>query len=153
MLSSETRQTPRKMSESFHLTRRVEFRETDAAGIVHFSCFFHYMEEAEHALLRHVGLHVEMQHEGATISWPRVSARCEYEGPARFDDILDIRVTVSRIGEKSVTYQFDITHDGREVAHGEMTVVCCEIVLGDAPNSVTIPAAISEALQSYVEAT
>ena len=140
------------MAEAFQLTRRVEFRETDAAGIVHFSCFFHFMEEAEHALLRHIGLHVEMQHEGVTISWPRVSARCDFEGPARFDDLLDIGVVVSRIGEKSVTYQFDISHEGREVAHGEMTAVCCKIVPGDPPASVPIPTDIIESLQPYVVA-
>lgn len=38
--------------------RRVEFVETDAAGIVHFSSFFVYMEQAEHELLRHLGLNV-----------------------------------------------------------------------------------------------
>lgn len=138
------------MADAFHLTRRVEFRETDAAGIVHFSCFFHYMEEAEHALLRNIGLRVEMQHEGSTISWPRVSARCDYEGPAKFDDLLDVHVTVSRIGEKSVTYQFDITKQDREVAHGEMTAVCCKIVAGQLPESVPIPSAISDALQPYI---
>jgi acyl-CoA thioester hydrolase len=140
------------MAEAFQITRRVEFRETDAAGIVHFSCFFHYMEEAEHALLRHVGLRVEMQHNGAAISWPRVSARCEYDEPAKFDDLLNISVEVSRIGEKSITYQFDITHGEREVAHGEMTAVCCEIVVGQPPKSVPIPAEISAALRPFVKA-
>ena len=36
----------------FRLQRRVQFYETDAAGIVHFSWFFRYLEEAEHALWR-----------------------------------------------------------------------------------------------------
>jgi acyl-CoA thioester hydrolase len=140
------------MSEAFHLTRRVEFRETDAAGIVHFSCFFHYMEEAEHALLRHVGLRVETQHEGAILSWPRVSARCDYESSARFDDLLDIRVTVGRIGEKSITYLFHITNNDQVVAHGEMTAVCCKIAAGSPLSSVPIPVPIADALQCYVEA-
>ena len=139
------------MPEAFHLTRRVEFRETDAAGIVHFSCFFHYMEEAEHAMLRSLGLSVQMPHDGVTLSWPRVSARCEYEGPIRFDDLVDIRVTLGRIGEKSVTYQFDMTHEGRDVAHGEMTAVCCKIVGGQEPQSIAIPESIVKLLEPYVE--
>ena len=36
----------------------VEFAETDAAGIVHFSVFFRYMEEAEHAVWRQAGLDI-----------------------------------------------------------------------------------------------
>ncbi|HCE02754.1 MAG TPA: acyl-CoA thioesterase, partial [Acidobacteria bacterium] len=45
------------MSE-FRLTRRVQFYETDSAGIVHFSVFFRYMEEAEHAMWRAAGLSI-----------------------------------------------------------------------------------------------
>ena len=43
------------MSE-FVYKRRVQFAETDLAGIVHFSTIFRYMEEAEHALWRAAGL-------------------------------------------------------------------------------------------------
>ncbi|MCA9225545.1 MAG: acyl-CoA thioesterase, partial [Planctomycetales bacterium] len=64
------------MGERFRTQRRVEFCETDAAGIAHFSAFFTYMEQAEHALLRELGTSV-VRHEGeAVVSWPRVSASC-----------------------------------------------------------------------------
>ena len=53
--------------------RRVEFAETDAAGMVHFSVFFRYMEEAEHAAWRAAGLDIFEGHEEQ--SWPRISAR------------------------------------------------------------------------------
>jgi 4-hydroxybenzoyl-CoA thioesterase/acyl-CoA thioester hydrolase len=43
---------------AFHTARRVEFRDTDAAGIMHFSTFFNRMEEAEHELLRTLGTSV-----------------------------------------------------------------------------------------------
>ncbi len=46
------------MSEAYRTTRRVEFRDTDAAGIVHFSAFFFYMESVEHEFLRQLGLSV-----------------------------------------------------------------------------------------------
>ena len=46
------------------MTRRVQFHETDLAGLVHFSIFFRYMEEAEHALWRAAG---EKLNEGAWI--------------------------------------------------------------------------------------
>lgn len=44
--------------EGFHWRRRVEFSETDMAGIAHFSSFIIYMEQAEHALLRSLGTSV-----------------------------------------------------------------------------------------------
>ena len=46
------------MVSEYRLRRRVQFYETDAAGIVHFSWFFRYMEEAEHALWREAGLSI-----------------------------------------------------------------------------------------------
>ena len=48
----------RVMASEYRLRRRVQFYETDAAGIVHFSWFFRYMEEAEHALWREAGLSI-----------------------------------------------------------------------------------------------
>ena len=52
---------PEALGESpaaFKTRRRVEFRDTDAAGIVHFSAFFFWMESAEHELLRAAGVDV-----------------------------------------------------------------------------------------------
>ena len=40
------------MANSFVTSRRVEFRDTDTAGIAHFSVFFVWMEQAEHAVSR-----------------------------------------------------------------------------------------------------
>jgi YbgC/YbaW family acyl-CoA thioester hydrolase len=94
----------------FTTTRRVEFVETDAAGIVHFSAFFVYMEQAEHQLLRHLGLGVFLRDDEGEISWPRVSATCDYRGPARFEDEIQIEVTVERVGEKSETDAAGIVH-------------------------------------------
>ena len=70
----------------FQTQRRVEFRDTDAAGIVHFSVFFAYMEEAEHEFLRSIGLGVMMEIDGARISWPRVKAECNYRNAVRFEE-------------------------------------------------------------------
>ena len=48
------------MATAFVTSRRVEFSDTDAAGIMHFVAFFRMMEQAEHELLRSVGLSVVM---------------------------------------------------------------------------------------------
>ena len=48
------------MSNEFSVTHFVQFSETDMAGIVHFSNFFRWMEEVEHAYFRSLGLSVSM---------------------------------------------------------------------------------------------
>ncbi len=101
------------MSPAFKTSRRVEFRDTDAARMAHFSVFFVWMEQTEHELLRHLGLSVMLTDEEGEISFPRVGARCDYQRSVKFEDVLDIEAVVVRLGEKSVTYEFNFSHEGR----------------------------------------
>ena len=71
------------MAEPFRTTRLVEFHDTDMAGIMHFASFFHYMESAEHELLRSLGLSVHTTVDGEMLSFPRVATSCQFRSPAR----------------------------------------------------------------------
>ena len=62
------------MFRPFSTQRRVEFRDTDTAGIAHFTAFFYYMEAAEHECLRQLGLSVLMKDADGQLTWPRVAA-------------------------------------------------------------------------------
>lgn len=128
--------------------RIVEFRDTDAAGMMHFTAFFGYMESVEHEFLRSVGYSVVMFDEDGKVSWPRVSAHCDYQGAVRFEDVLEIRLSISRLGEKSATYRFGFRANDREVAVGELTAVCCRMT-SEGPKSIAIPEDLREALTPY----
>ncbi|HWB00489.1 MAG TPA: acyl-CoA thioesterase [Pirellulales bacterium] len=109
----------------FTTSRIVEFRDTDAAGIVHFSVFLQYMEQAEHEFLRKRGLSVMGSDEHGTLAWPRVAVNCDYRGSARFEDTVEIELSVDRLGDKSIRYRFVFRVAGVEIATGTMTTVCC----------------------------
>jgi acyl-CoA thioester hydrolase len=109
----------------FSILRRIQFAETDMAGIAHFSNFFKMMEEVEHAFFRSVGLSVSMQHDGMHVGWPRVSTACEFFGPIRFEDEIELRLRVVKLGDKSFSYEVDFMLDGRRMALGKTTSVCC----------------------------
>lgn len=138
------------MPDEFHYKRRVEFCETDAAGIAHFSAYFQYMEQAEHAFLRHLGTSVVAKNESGTISWPRVSANCDYTGPVKFEDVLDIVVRIERLGTKSVTYAFEFLLQDATVATGKLTAVCCRITHNNPPKSMPIPGWLVAQMQAFV---
>ena len=74
------------MAYEFKLVRRVEFFETDMVGIVHYSNFFRYMETAEHAFFRSLGISVVTRQVDPPVGWPRVHADCEYRQPLHFED-------------------------------------------------------------------
>ena len=140
------------MSEVFKTKRRVEFRETDMAGIVHFSNFFAYMEQAEHALLRSLNLGVMCNIDGRDISFPRVSATCDYRVSIRFEEVIDIEVVVEKIGTKSITYGFRFLRDETPVADGSITVVCCLMKHGERPQSVETPVEFVKAIKPFLAA-
>lgn len=138
------------MTYPYKAQRRVEFRDTDAAQMAHFSVFFVFMEQAEHELWRHLGLSIVLADDQGAISFPRVGARCDYQRSVKFEDVLDIEVAIVRLGEKSITYEFNFSHDGRPVASGQTTTVCCRFDAQGAPQSIPIPPWIVQRLEGAV---
>ena len=116
------------MPYEYKVRRRVEFSETDMAGIVHYSNFFRYMEAAEHGFFRSLGFSVVTRQVDPPVGWPRVRAECDYKQPLRFEDEYEVHMLVSEKKSKSLTYQFRIrklnVQPPVEVARGSLTVVC-----------------------------
>jgi YbgC/YbaW family acyl-CoA thioester hydrolase len=129
----------------YSLHRRVHFYETDAAGIVHFSTFFRYLEEAEHALWRAAGISIAER--DAAIGWPRVSASFEYLRPLRFEQEFEILIRIAEIGLKKIRYDCVITSAGEKVAAGKMTIVCVTRRPNEPMKSAPIPANIASRFQ------
>jgi acyl-CoA thioester hydrolase len=116
------------MPFEFKMTHRVEFVDTDMAGIIHFASYFRYMEVTEHAFLRSLGFSVHMEFGGRTIGWPRVHAQCDYRRPLHFEDEVEVQLLVREKKSKSLTYDFLFRKMGEEsgepVAKGSITAVC-----------------------------
>jgi YbgC/YbaW family acyl-CoA thioester hydrolase len=150
------------MPYEFHHPRRVEFADTDMAGVIHFTSFFRYMEETEHAFWRSLGLTVVMRRDGEVVSWPRVAAACDFLRPVFFEDELDVHLWVAHKGHKSLRFcaAFSLAKPGRLtadvgdghkrellVARGRISVACCICRPGHPLESIAIP----EDLASRIE--
>ena len=132
--------------------RLVEFCETDAAGIVHFSALMQYMEQAEHALLRSVGTTVFSSHPD-TVTWPRVHVRTDFLSSASFEDSLLIYVSIKKFGETSIIYSFEVVGPRGIVAEGISVSVCC-VRSEDAPRGlrkISIPGELRDSLARYLQ--
>jgi YbgC/YbaW family acyl-CoA thioester hydrolase len=132
---------------SFSIKRVVQFAETDMAGIAHFANYFRWMEEVEHAFFRSLGLSVAMTHtESQTeIGWPRVHVACEYFSPLRFEDEIELRLRITKVGGKSLSYEVDFLLNGKPTALGKATSVCCKHTDGGM-KAITIPPDIRDKL-------
>ena len=133
------------MVDGFRMTSRVQFAETDLAGVLHFANYFRMMEEVEHAFWRSFGMCVICAEGDRTLSWPRVAVACEYFEPARFEDELELRLIVTHVGQRSVGYEIEFSRDGRRIALGKVTAVCCTMERG-----VFGPTAVPEGIRKHL---
>ena len=140
------------MAYEFKVTRRVEFSETDMAGIMHFSNFFKFMETAEHGFYRSLGFSVIMSQFDPPLGWPRVHAACDYQRPVRFEDQIEVHLLVSEKKAKALSYRFIFRKVNEtppvEVARGELTVVCVAHQSNGAMSAVTIPAELASRIEA-----
>lgn len=92
--------------------RRVEWMDTDAAGIYHWTTAFRFAESAEAAL--HTALGIADVTFGAT---PRVHVEADFERALVFNEVVEVELAVRAVGRTSVDYALVITgSDGPAVA-------------------------------------
>jgi len=139
------------MPYEFKATRRVEFSDTDMAGIVHFSKFFQYMETVEHGFFRSLGFSVILPHHTPPLGLPRVHASCDYKRPLRFEDLLELHLIVTEKKARTLAYEirFRRLEPGptEEVAVGKLVVVCVQKDADGKMRAVELPAALADQLQ------
>jgi YbgC/YbaW family acyl-CoA thioester hydrolase len=125
----------------FHYHRRVQFPETDATGIVHFTNFFKYVEEAEHAMWRAAGLSIAPP--DSPIGWPRVAASFEFRQALRFEDEFDVHLQIAEKTHKTLRYQAVLRKAGETIAVGSLTIICVRRMPGAAFKAADMPAEIA----------
>lgn len=140
------------MAYEYKVTRQVEFSETDAAGIVHFSNFFRYMESVEHAFFRSLGMSVHRDE--AEVGWPRVHAACDYRYPLKFEDTVEMRLLVREVRARSLVYEVrfrKLNGEAREVARGTLKVASVTRDAAGVLRSAPLPAEVVAKIEAAPE--
>ena len=114
------RLTDRRPPFKYSALTRVWFSDTDAQGVVYYGRYLPYFDHARTEYHRHLG---SLGVEGAEFVMRASSV--EYHAPARFDDLLECFVRVSRLGRTSVTYEVAALRlpDDQLLVTGAQTVV------------------------------
>ncbi len=97
--------------------RRVEFADTDAAGVAHFSRLLAMIEVAEHGFFRERGIPILT----SDSAWPVVGVEVDFTSACRFGDEIDIRLLDFQPGKTSLLYRFEAFLEGKKVFSGKMT--------------------------------
>ena len=96
------RPTDRKPPFKFSAFTRVGFSDTDAQGIVYYGRYLPYFDLARVEYHRHLG---HLRVESADEEFVMRASSVEYLARARFDDLIEIFIRLSRIGRTSATYE------------------------------------------------
>jgi acyl-CoA thioester hydrolase len=96
------RATDRKPPFKYSSLTRVGFSDTDAQGVVYYGRYLPYFDQARVEYARHLGMLATGPEE---FEFVMRANTIEYLAPARFDDLLEVFIRVSRIGRTSATYE------------------------------------------------
>ena len=96
---------------------KVAWVDTDAGGRIHFTAVFRWVEAAETALMRRMGLIEEWS------DYPRRHVEADYLKVLVFEDDVDVRLRVEGVGTTSITYAWEIAKAGEVAVLGSHTVV------------------------------
>lgn len=135
------------MAHEFLYERRVQFADTDMAGIVHFSWYFRYVEEAEHAFYRSLGFSVHGTVDEEPYGMPRLSARLEFLKPLRCEETVIVHLWVRRKGERSIVYQCRLRRGEEVVAQGEMAVASCRTLREGDVRAIPLPPLLARQIE------
>lgn len=137
----------------------VRFAETDAAGLVHFTHFFRWAENAEGDFFREHGLSVLQKNEtGALSGFPRVAVQANFCAPARYADCIRVQIRPQVLpvdGARSLSWEFRIfraeASGGQTLlATGSWTTVFATIAAdGRIRSGGSVPAEVSEAVKNF----
>ncbi len=109
------------------LTITVRFGDTDPYGVVYFASYFRYCHRGIEEFLSRCGLppHEVLKNQTEGFGLPIVSAACDFLKPVRYGEKLRLNVSLSRIGEKSLAFDFRFYRLGGQdlVARGNATMV------------------------------
>lgn len=116
--------------ESFETAIKVRFADVDDARVVYYPQYLDYCHVAfEDWMEAGFGKAYAKTFQDDGVGFPAVNVNVDYVAPSRFGDLLEVRVTVVRLGTKSATirYRFTTRDDQRPRVDARVTVACVDM--------------------------
>jgi 4-hydroxybenzoyl-CoA thioesterase len=128
---------------------RVRFGHTDPARIVYYPRFFEWFHDIFESMFEDVfHLHYAAVLKERRIGFPAVQVACEFKKPATFGELVDLEVFLSRLGERSATFEYRVRRDGQLLVTASVKVASMDL---ETMVSAPIPEDIRTAFAPYVE--
>lgn len=109
------------MLRQHEIELRVRYQETDPMGLLHHAYYFTYFEIGRTELLRAAGGNYRQMEESGLLVVV-VKAECRFHRPARYDDLLRLRTTVTRVTQAKIEHRYELFRDGELLATAQTTL-------------------------------
>jgi acyl-CoA thioester hydrolase len=130
---------------AFHWPVRVYWEDTDAGGVVYYANYLKFMERARSEWLRGQGFEQDALRDEAGVVFVVRRVEIDYLSPARFNDQLEVSVSLHELGRVSLVVQQALSLGSTRLAWAQVTLACVDAVRF---KPVKIPAPILQALTS-----
>jgi len=126
--------------------QRVYYADTDHEGVVYYANYLKWFEIGRTEILRQCGYDYS-DIEKKSLIVPIVEVKCNYQEPARYNDIIIIKTTIENIGNSSIKFHYQIIRkkDGKLLAKGYTVNVFVDT---KTMKSTKIPDELKKALQN-----
>jgi len=130
----------------FETEIRVRYAETDQMGFVYYGNYAMYYEVARVEALRALGIQYKVLEENG-VMMPVLENWSKYIRPARYDDLLTVRLLLKEIPEMRITFEYEVFNEEKKLINlGATTLVFLE---KDTGKPVQVPAVILDVLKPY----
>ena len=131
----------------FKYRLRVRWGECDAQGIVFNAQYMNYIEVTQAEYFRNIGLCHYSDDVRQRFDLATVKATIEYLAPARVDDLVDICMRVSRLGNSSITFMTEMRLQGEDAPCNR-----AEIIYANFDADTGIPRRIPDDIRAIIQA-
>ena len=117
----------------FVYTRKAQYHETDKMGIIHHSNYIKWMEEARIAFMDSLGFGFAKVEQLGLVS-PVAGISISYKHPVKFDDTVEIAVSISRYSGVVQEISYEITNRTTGLLSATATSKHCYMKDGEVVN-------------------
>lgn len=138
---------------TFETTRRVEWGDCDAAGIVYYPNYYRWMDGTFHAFTATLGFDQRtLMADHGLLGTPLVDTGCTFSAPATYGDDLAITLRLVSLGASSLRLAYAFARDGTMVAHGHEARVFVRATAAGGIVKAGIPPAVRAVLEPLAPA-
>ena len=127
---------------------RIAYADTDRLGVVYYGNYFALFERGRTELMRDFGIRYRDLEEKDKVFLPASEAGCRYLAPARYDDLIQIKTGISKLGGAYIDFYYDVINSetGKKLAEGFTR----HPFVGENWKPVRIPQKLRKTLEPFV---